>query len=103
VKPPSIELPVFTVYILYSPSLDRYYIGQTGNLPQRLAYHKAGSTAQTAGVDDWLLVFTEDASGRAEAMRLESAIKNKRSHDSIRRFIADPRNTLAEPRPQAAW
>jgi putative endonuclease len=94
---------MFTVYILFSPSLDRYYIGQTADLPQRLSYHKAGATAVTARTSDWQLVFAEDVLTRADAMQLEKAIKRGKSHSSIRRYIADPRNRITSTVPQATW
>ena len=94
---------MFTVYILFSPSLNRHYIGQTADLSQRLAFHKAGSTAETSRTSDWILIFAEHVNSRADAMRLERSIKDKHSHASIQRFVADTRNAVREPVPQSAW
>ncbi|MDA8948720.1 GIY-YIG nuclease family protein [Flavobacteriaceae bacterium] len=38
---------MFTVYILYSKSLDRYYIGHTGDMRDRLHRHISGRSKST--------------------------------------------------------
>ncbi|MDA9015740.1 GIY-YIG nuclease family protein [Flavobacteriaceae bacterium] len=38
---------MFTVYILYSKSLDRYYIGHTGDMKDRLHRHISGRSKST--------------------------------------------------------
>ena len=58
-------------YILFSPSLNRYDIGQTGNIRTRLRFHINGSTAYTQQAKDWMLVFLQQTSTRAAAMHLE--------------------------------
>ena len=94
---------MFSTYILHSPSLDRYYVGQTADLRQRMAFHVAGSTAATSGAKDWVLVFVQSFPTRAAAMRLETTIKGKKSHTSIQRFVADPRNEAKRAVAIADW
>ena len=43
----------FHVYILYSKTLDRFYVGFTTNLTNRLAEHNAGESAYTSGGIPW--------------------------------------------------
>jgi len=100
---PTIFESKFTTYILFSPSLNRYYIGQTSDLPARLRFHAAGSTDFTAQADDWQLVFAEPFMDRASAVALELAIKRAKSRRSIARYRADPRNTIRTPLPIADW
>ncbi len=100
---PTIFFAVWTTYILFSPTLNRYYIGQTGDLPTRLRYHATGSTDFTARTSDWLLVFAEVFETEAQAVRLERRIKKAKSHRSIARYVANPRNTVRDPLPNTDW
>ena len=46
----------FTVYILFSEIKNRYYIGFTSNIEDRLKRHNQKSKGFTRNVDDWKLV-----------------------------------------------
>jgi len=46
----------FHVYILYSASLNRYYIGHTGQLDDRLFRHTNSGSKSTKAATDWQLV-----------------------------------------------
>jgi putative endonuclease len=49
-----------TTYILYSPSLDKYYVGYTSdNMETRLKKHLSDHDGFTAKAKDWALVFTK--------------------------------------------
>ncbi|MCA9385226.1 GIY-YIG nuclease family protein [Candidatus Dojkabacteria bacterium] len=50
---------MFFVYILYSVSIDRYYIGQTKDIPTRLEFHRLETTRYTSQTDDWELLYEE--------------------------------------------
>ncbi len=73
----------FHVYILYSPSLNRYYIGHTGQLDDRLFRHTNSGSKSTKAAHDWQLVYSESCPSRSDAMKRESFIKKQKS----RRFI----------------
>ena len=94
---------MFWTYILYSPAHDRYYIGQTNDIRSRLSYHLTGSTAYTLQTSDWQLVFLQQKATRADAMRLERKIKQKKSHIAIQRYLRDERNQVPIPVPIADW
>ena len=94
---------MFFTYILYSPSLDRYYIGQTHDLSARFRHHAMGSTPETSKASDWTVVFLQSFPTRAESVRMERQIKGSKSRKSILRYIRDPRNELAAPRPTSDW
>ena len=89
----------FAVYILHSPSRDRYYIGQTSDFSLRASEHLAGHTRSTCMARDWKLVFLERVGTLQAAMELERRIKRTKSRKSIERYIRDPRNTVTEPVP----
>ncbi len=78
---------VYTVYILYSESLERYYTGHTHNLDDRLARHNHGRSKATKSGTPWQLVYTETCPTRSEAMRREQQIKKKKSRHYIETLI----------------
>jgi len=78
---------VYTVYILYSKSLDRYYTGHTQDLEDRLTPHNQGRSKATKGGTPWQLVYTETFPTRSQAMQREQAIKRKKSRQYIESLI----------------
>ena len=70
-----------TVYIIYSPSADRYFVGQTKNLPITLWQHNAKTHPATADGKPWEVKFTQPFDTRNEALSLEMRLRNKdRAH-----------------------
>ena len=92
---------VFHVYVLHSRALDRHYVGQTGNIGERLRFHLEKSTPFTAQADDWQLIFLEQVASRTEAMALERHIKRAKSRSAMARYIADARNSVETALPIA--
>ncbi len=78
----------FFLYIIYSKKLDRYYIGQTSSLKNRLDKHLEGTTRYTKRTNDWVLVYSEAYKTRPEAMRREKFIKRMKSSKFIIELIA---------------
>jgi len=58
---------MFTVYVIYSSKIDRFYVGQTSNLEQRLRSHREFSKGFTARADYWKLVYSEQHATRRQA------------------------------------
>jgi putative endonuclease len=87
---------MFWIYILFSPTLNRFYIGQTGRLEQRIQDHAAGAAHFTKQAHDWVLVFLESAPDRRTAMGRERQIKRAKSHLTILRHVADARNQIGD-------
>ena len=50
---------MYYVYILYSESFKRYYIGSTKDITLRLARHNAGHSPSTVAYRPWKLVYSE--------------------------------------------
>lgn len=78
---------MFFVYILYSCVLDRYYIGQTADLEDRLYRHKNSGSKSTKKASDWRLVYSEEFISRREALIRENEIKKKKSRVYIEKLI----------------
>ncbi|MCL6268330.1 GIY-YIG nuclease family protein, partial [Flagellimonas myxillae] len=78
----------FVVYIIYSQSADRYYVGHCQDLSERLARHNGGRSKYTKMARDWELRWSEEFPGRAAAMARERAIKRKKSRVYIEHLIS---------------
>jgi predicted GIY-YIG superfamily endonuclease len=78
----------FYVYILYSQSLNQYYIGHSENIEERLYRHTNSGSKSTKKANDWVLKYTEEFSSRSEAMRREMQIKSKKSRKYIEWLIS---------------
>ncbi len=76
-------------YILYSESLDKYYIGHScEDLQERLRKHLSDHKGFTAKVKDWRLVYTEEFNSKADAYHREREIKAWKSKVKIQKFIS---------------
>ena len=76
---------MYFVYILYSLRADRYYIGQTDNLDNRLQRHNSGLVRSTKAYLPWELKYSEVYATRSEAVQREREVKAQKS----RRYIED--------------
>ena len=66
-----------TVYIIYSPTADQYFIGQTKDLRITLWQHNAKTNPATANGKPWEVKFTQAFDTRNEALSLEMKLKKK--------------------------
>jgi putative endonuclease len=75
---------MFTVYILYSPSYNKTYVGFTSNLEQRLLSHnKLGKKGWTIKFRPWNLIHTEVFDTKMEALFREKQLKAGKGRDWI--------------------
>src|SRR5690606_38737621 len=84
---------MYQIYILYSPSADRHYIGSAENHEERLAQHNAGRNKSTKHGIPWKIVYTEVFPTRAEAFRRELEINKKKSRNYIEWLICSARQS----------
>ena len=77
---------MFFVYVLYSTKFDKYYVGQTKNLQERVLRHNNGIENFTRKYVPWKLVFSLVKDSRSEALQLEKKLKNL-SRDRLQEFI----------------
>ena len=75
------------VYILYSISRDRYYVGSTSEIEQRLIRHNAGATPSTKTGRPWKIVYREEHATKSEALKRENQIKRQKSRVYIEGLI----------------
>jgi len=76
---------LFTVYILFSKSTQKYYTGSTQDLENRMLEHNSGETKSIRNGIPWEVVWKTLLPSRAEAMQLESKIKKR----GAKRFLED--------------
>ena len=79
---------MFTVYILFSSSIDKYYVGYTNDLERRLTEHNRKKGKYSDGGIPWRLVHQEDYESKSEAMNREKFIKSQKSRQYILSIIS---------------
>ncbi|GAB5399769.1 MAG: hypothetical protein Aureis2KO_13540 [Aureisphaera sp.] len=67
----------YVVYILFSDILEKYYVGYTRDLEERMQRHNAGRSKFTSKGVPWRLIKTYPCNDRVEAVRLEKKIKKR--------------------------
>jgi len=75
----------YYVYILFSQTRLKYYVGQTQDFEKRIKRHNKGLVLSTKGGIPWELVKRFELESRSEAMKLERKIKKR----GIARFLKD--------------
>jgi putative endonuclease len=78
---------MFFVYVLHSQRDNRFYIGQTQNLTDRLKRHNEGRVHATKGRTPFSLVYSEQFQTRSEAMLRERFLKSLKGNDAFKRII----------------
>ena len=78
----------FTVYILFSVTKDRYYIGYTSNLEERIVRHNQKSNGFTGKVNDWKVVYDEKYETKEQAQQRELQIKSWKNRIKIQELIS---------------
>ncbi|MFN2424768.1 MAG: GIY-YIG nuclease family protein [Cryomorphaceae bacterium] len=86
----------YCVYILYSVSVDRYYVGQTSNLEDRLKRHNEGRSKYTKSGIPWTLKYKESFATRSDAMAKEKKIKSSKDRDQLWRYIQSAENEFGD-------
>ncbi len=73
------------VYILYSPSINKFYVGSCKDLLDRINDHltKIFPDAYTATVDDWTIYFVFENLTYSQARKIELHIKRMKSKKFI--------------------
>ena len=85
---------IYYTYIIYSKKIDKFYIGYSANIEDRLRKHNTNNKSFTGKANDWEIVYTQTFEKKTDAIIREKQIKNwksrKRIEDLISSFKADP-------------
>lgn len=75
-------------YILYSKSLDKYYIGHScEDLQERLRKHLSNHKGFTSTAKDWIIIYSENYNSKSEAYKRELEIKAWKSKLKIIKLV----------------
>ena len=79
---------MYWVYILYSNKIDKYYIGATSNLQNRVSFHNSEfNKIWSKSGQPWKLAFSKQFETSNEAFSAEKFIKKQKSRTFIQKLI----------------
>ena len=78
---------MYAVYIIQNIN-NKYYIGVTSNLLQRLRHHNTGANRFTKKRGPWHLVYKEDFEDKKEAWLREKQIKRYKGGEAFKRLLS---------------
>jgi len=81
----------YKVYILKSPSFNRYYIGHSADVIKRLFKHNSRKVKSTKAFVPWEIVYTEFFESKSEAFEREMQIKRYKSGEAFKKLISSAR------------
>ena len=82
----------FFVYILFSSSLQKFYVGSTESVEKRIKEHNRGKSNFTSKGIPWEVIKIFELESRAESVQLERKIKKR----GIARYLFDKEISLPE-------
>jgi len=77
----------YMMYIIYSRSHNRYYIGSTGDMQKRLKKHNSGATKSTKLYRPWVLVYVESFASKSEACKREIKVKSYKHGEAFKKLL----------------
>ncbi len=78
----------YYVYILYSKTLDLYYIGSSHDPFERLKKHLGRHSGFTGKAKDWEICYTESFLNKTEALKREKQLKAWKNRIRLQQLIA---------------
>ena len=80
----------FVVYILYSKSYGKTYVGFTCNLIERIKSHNVlGTKGYTIKYRPWIVIDVQFFSSKQEALQMEKFYKTGKGRELIKQLIAE--------------
>ncbi|MBI1838595.1 MAG: GIY-YIG nuclease family protein [Flavobacteriia bacterium] len=67
--------------------MNKYYIGSTADIEQRIKKHNTNHKGFTGGIGDWKIVFIEIFQTKSESTQREIQIKKWKSRSMIEKLI----------------
>ncbi len=78
---------MYTVYILYSEKIDKYYIGFSSDVQDRLRKHNNASKGFTNTGRPWIIVYTESFDNKKDAENRENQLKRWKNRTRLEALI----------------
>jgi len=76
------------VYILQSIKDNKYYIGETSNVEQRLFFHNSGKQRSTKNRIPFRIIWVEEHPNRIAALKRERQIKSWKGGEAFKKLVA---------------
>jgi putative endonuclease len=80
---------MFFIYILYSQTKDRYYVGSCEDVNKRLVKHNTNHSGFTGKTGDWIIKWVEEYTIKTDALKREKQIKLWKSRKMIENLIKE--------------
>ena len=79
------------LYIIYSSSFNKYYVGETSDFSERFIQHNNGfyKNSYTSKANDWVKILVIDFDNISQARKAEAFIKKMNSREFILRLVQD--------------
>ncbi len=81
-------MQLYFVYIIFSETLNRFYVGHSDDVDRRLTEHNTGRSRYTKAGMPWTLKHVEQYETRTAAMNREYEIKSRKSRKYISKLIS---------------
>ena len=81
-------METYYFYIIYSSSIDKFYLGHTNNLEERLRKHNSKHKGFTGNTNDWEFVYAEIFNTKNEAYQRERQVKEWKNRDRMISLIS---------------
>ena len=79
---------MYSTYVLYSPGFNKIYIGFSSELTNRLmAHNDSRNTGWSSRYQPWELLYSEEYTTKAEAMKREKQLKTCKGRESIHEMV----------------
>ncbi len=78
---------MFFIYIIYSQRIDKYYIGFSADVQNRLAKHNRKSNGFSSRGRPWILVYSEAFDSKKKAMEREKQLKSWKNRERLEALI----------------
>lgn len=82
------KLSYYVVYVIRSKKLDRWYIGFTSNLAERLKRHNQGAVIATKTGKPWEIIYAEMYRDKRDAMGRETFLKSGSGWKYLKKQLA---------------
>ena len=83
-----------TAYILYSPLVDRYFVGKTSDLEKSINRHNSGKNKHTKTGLPWNLMYKQSFELAETAREKEVTIKSSANREQLIEYIRSDANEL---------
>ena len=82
-------IKMYFVYIIYSPTKNKYYVGSCEDVNKRVLKHNTNHSGFTGKTGDWIVKWTEEHPEKSSALKRENQIKAWKSRKMIERLIGN--------------